>query len=228
MRLLRQLAATTILAVGANAQAADIALNHVTLTDIEGTHKAFQLGDVDVLSDDGHIASLSFAGAAQFLTLTSVATPEAPIVNAGILNQLRMVADAADGYKVTSLRARGTIALTSSNMPDTYFNYAFFFESPGMTGHSFGSYTSDGEELDFRMSVGNVVNDPGAPFNIHLWTGVGAGGLPPPGSNASYELKFSNIILDIETVPVVPEPSTWMMLMTGLAGAALLARKRKG
>jgi PEP-CTERM motif len=84
----------------------------------------------------------------------------------------------------------------------------------------------DGVVLTFAVPIGNVVNQPGptgfvnTPFNVN---NPGAAGL------FAFDLKYTeccdgpaNLVFRINSAPVgqpaVPEPSTWLLLGSGLAG----------
>lgn len=226
MQTCRSLLAVAALLACHYAAAADIQLSHVALSNVHGTNSNFELGAVNVLSDDGHIASLDFAGMADFMSIERTSQD-----SVWLYNDLQMVATAAEGYTVNSLRLRGVLDVTAIGVPDDqFFPFSFYFESPGLTGASSG-LGEDGLSFDWTMHLDSTGADGSAPFNIHINTALGLPWYSEPNEAAGYAaIGFRSITLDIETVPLVsqvPEPGTWLMLLAGLAGVGVAARRRK-
>jgi len=221
-RTLATTAAFAIAGLCSQAHAADIGLQHVTLTDIHLTYPDFELGDINVLSDDGHIARLDFAGFANALFVES-----APGF-VGLFNTLEMWATPAQGYAVKTIRFSGVLDVTQiGEREDESRHYRFLLERPTMTGSS--SWTAeDGltEDLTVHLDDPRYQTDGALPFDLRLNAGVLIAQFGAPGYSS---VGFRSITLDIETVRIVtqvPEPATWTMLMLGLAGVGLMARRR--
>jgi hypothetical protein len=227
MRIAHQLLAAAIVAASFHVHAADIELSHVTLSNVHGTHPAFELGAVNI-TDNGHIASLDFAGMASFMSIEQTGAE-----NVGLYNDLQMLAIPAAGYAVRSLRIQAELDITATApSADQFVGFSFYFESPSLLGNSYG-LASDGLVLDWMLPMSDADwVDPSAPFNIHVNTALDLpwySSWPVPAGTTS--VSFRSIRLDIETVPLVsqvPEPASWAMLLAGLAGVGLAARRRHG
>ena len=224
MRLFRTLLAIAIVTTCHHARAVDIELSHATLSDVHVTAPGYDLGTIKI-TEHGHVASLDLVGMASAMSLEQTGPEYAYAWNA-----LHMLATPDDGYAVRSLRIRAELAVTAT-VPshDHMAEYSFYLASPGLLGVSVGTAV-DGQVEDWTMQTTDLPwFEPGAPFNIYVNTGLEMPWYPSfPVPAGTTTISFTSIRLDIETVPVaqIPEPGTWAMLLAGLAGVGIAARRR--
>ncbi|WP_165390754.1 PEP-CTERM sorting domain-containing protein [Pseudoduganella lutea] len=215
--------AATVLAATAQAGATnygDLRLEHLTLSNIRSS------GDTPaqpvVVSTAGLTTRLSFDGWGDYVHVDSSAGPTY------LDSSLAMLATPDQGFAVKSLTfsARLDVDLQGPPLLDwQYPKYTFYFESPGLLGTSLGMAETDfTESHKFGPEIG--VEPMIDPFTIRVYSGAETfGGL----SASQYQsLSFRDITLDIELVQLpVPEPSSWLMITTGMLAVGVAARRRK-
>lgn len=225
MNLLHTVIAGALLASSQLAGATDLELTRLTLSDIRlGYFGHADAGHIDV-TESGNLTTLNLTGFAEqmFLERTGSDFTETS-------STLYATATPAQGYAVTSLRFRAVLEVTQINAPQNEFvNFSFYLQHPALIGISLGM-ASDGLVIDRAVRFDEDGIDGSAPFLVGLSAGTGIFGSSPVPAGYYTSVGFRSIALDIETVPLVsqvPEPGTWAMLLAGLAGVAVTARRRK-
>lgn len=121
--------------------------------------------------------------------------------------------------------SNSAVRLISGALTATASGLFFNFSDVTASKLEFTFTAFPGNNLQYCDATSPCINQNSASdFSLAMYVLVAPGCC---STSASSPLQSRNVEIGVATVPVVPEPSTWAVILTGFAGLGILARRRQ-